>query len=150
MLKPSQTNGWASGNGAARDKPANANSGEIPGWLAVPLKHWKATLAASLVCALVAWVVGMQLRQPLWRSQGVLIYTPLPIAEDQNGVYTPPTPQTVIALVKSPNHLEALRTEFNLSVPVRFLEAQFRVTQPLNTQTIEITFDWPEPETGAA
>jgi hypothetical protein len=149
MLNP-RPNGWTPANGATRPGTGKPNSPEPPRFLTVPLKYWRVTLAITLVCATLAWLLGLGLRQPLWRSQGVLIYTPLPIPEDQKGVYTPPTPQTVIALVKCPNHLEALRSEFGLGVPVRVLDAQFRVTQPPSTQTIEIMFDWPEPETGAA
>jgi hypothetical protein len=117
--------------------------------LAAPLRHWKVALAVILVSGALAWVVGLSFRQVLWRTQGVLIYAPLPLPASQKGAYSPPSPQTLIALVKSPKNLETLRSELGLAVPARVLDEQIRVNQPRNADLIEVSLDWAEPEMGA-
>lgn len=125
-------------------------AGDGTGALAAFRRRWKLVLVATLLGGALAWGVGTFCQQVLWRSQGVLVYTPLPVPETQKGVYTAPTAQTLLALVKSPRNLQAVRSEFEIAAPPQVLDELIRVTQPRNAELIEIALDWPEPGQGAA
>jgi hypothetical protein len=122
-----------------------------PSWLRLFLgRRWKAVLVAALASAALAWVAGLQFGQDFWRSEGILVYTTLPVRDLDKGLYVPPSAQTMLALIKSPGNLESLRKEFGLALPLRVLEERIKVTQPHNTEMIQITLDWPDPKDGAA
>lgn len=112
--------------------------------------HWRSAvcpLAVGLVMAImISWFYGKH----SWESSGTMLYTPLPFSEGQKGLYTPPDLPTLVALVKSPNVLTELCKEYNLTIPTSTLDKLFKVTAARNTQTINVSLSWAEPEKCAA
>jgi capsular polysaccharide biosynthesis protein len=114
------------------------------------LRRWRLLTVCAVISAILGYFVGQHFCLRAWRAEGTLLYTPFPIPDNLRGVYSPPSSQTLITLVKSPHNLEKLRQEFGLRVPIKTMDTQFKVTQPQNAEMISISLDWAEPGTGAA
>ena len=80
-------------------------------WLPLPL----AVGGAATVAA--AYTLSKQ----TWESSGVMIYSPLPVPEDQRGLFLQQELPTLVNIVRSPSVLDGLREEFQLDVPVQVM-----------------------------
>jgi hypothetical protein len=120
------------------------------GIVAILLRRWKLLAVCALFSAALGFVVGERFCLKTWQAEGTLLFSPYPVPDTLRGIYNPPSSQTLITLVKSPNNLEQLRHDFDLEVPVKVLDRQFKVTQPQNAEMVTVTLDWAEPNAGAA
>lgn len=94
----------------------------------------------------MALAMGALLGKKTWEASGTLLYTPLPVPENQKGLYTPPDMQTQVSLIKSTPVLTSLIEEFQLTVPTSLLDKLFKVVAPKSTQTVSISFQWAESD----
>lgn len=133
------------------DLDSNSDRSEaLPAFLSAPLRRWKITLFCFIFSATAAATVALTCSQKLWPVEGTIIYTPLSLGGLSHGDYTPPSPQTLISLVKSPQRLEQVARDLNLPVSVRTLERSLKVNQQANVDAVRLSVDWPDPEAGRA
>lgn len=107
-------------------------------------RKWVAATFGAALCVGIA-LAALQGKKT-WEATGTLLCTPLPVAEAQKGLYTPPDMATLVSLVKSPPVLSGLLEEFQLPVPASVLEKIFKVTAPRTTQTVSVSLQWAEGE----
>lgn len=100
------------------------------------------------LAAVLGWVAARSYGQHFWQIDSAMIYTPLPIPEEVRADYEPPTPQTLITLVKSPHCLNTVVTDLNLPVSPRTLDKNLKVTKPYNADAFSLTLEWPDPNVG--
>ena len=117
-------------------------------WWSAPVQWWKLTLVGVAVSAVAAWTTASQYGQNFWQIEGTLIHTPLPCAEPLGATYTPPSPQTLITLVKSPRSLESVTRELHLPVPPKAVDRCLKVVKPYNADSVSLVLEWPDPEVG--
>jgi uncharacterized protein involved in exopolysaccharide biosynthesis len=118
--------------------------------LAAVLRNWMWLPLPLAVGGAATVAAAYTLSKQTWESSGVMIYSPLPVPEDQRGLFLQQELPTLVNLVRSPSVLDGLREEFQLDVPVQMLEKAFKVTSQRNTQTISVSVQWAEPTTSAA
>lgn len=147
MTHPDHANGAATLEHLMHSDPETSGG---PGIVGILLNRWKLLTVAAILSGVVGFLVGERFCLKTWQAEGTLLYSPYPVPDTLRGVYTPPSSQTLITLVKSPTNLEKLRKEFELEVPIKSLDKLFKVTQPQNAEMMTVTLDWAEPETGAA
>ncbi|VTU01967.1 ---NA--- : ATPase involved in chromosome partitioning OS=Sphaerochaeta pleomorpha (strain ATCC BAA-1885 / DSM 22778 / Grapes) GN=SpiGrapes_2247 PE=4 SV=1: Wzz [Gemmataceae bacterium] len=120
----------------------------VPEYLWAPLRRWKLTLLCVAASALAAGAAAARFSQHLWPVETTIVYTPLALGG--HGDYTPPSPQTLISLVKSQQRLEKVARELDLPVPARTLDRAVKVTQQPNVDAVRLSIDWPDPDAGRA
>lgn len=113
-----------------------------------PLRRWPLTLAGLLVSVAAGAGVAHLYGQKLWQVEGTIIYTPLPIAESHRADYTPPSPKTLLALVRSPQRLEGVVQELGLPVSARSLDGRVKTTPHATADAVTLTLDWHDPAVG--
>ena len=121
-----------------------------PTWLEALTRNRRLLAAGVLASAALAGLAVLFLGQDLWQAEGSLLYRPAELPGYQRHIYSPPSANTVVALVKLPEHLEALVTEFNLAMTPQALGRQFQLSKAPGTEIISVALDWPEPAKGAA
>lgn len=129
---------------------SNSKEAVLPAYLAAPIRRWKLTLSCFLLSAIVAAGVALFGSQKLWPVEGTIIYTPVSVGVLSQGDYTPPSPQTLISLVKSTQRLEKVVRDLDLPVSARTLERALKVNQQANVDAVRLSIEWPDPETGRA
>jgi Mrp family chromosome partitioning ATPase len=118
--------------------------------LRAPLRHWQLTLAGAGFSAAIAVIVGLTFSAKSWRAEGVLVYTQVPLTEARRGSYSPQKLETLIALIKSTSDLETLRQEFDLPMTVEVLNKMLKVEQATRAESVAVSVEWGDRETGAA
>lgn len=116
----------------------------------IPLRRWRLTLGCVLVSAVVAFVIGEIFSKPNWKAEGTLLYTGLPMSEEQRKLYNQPKLESLMELVKSENVLEKLGKEFDLAIPTSTLKRIFKVERTNESETISVALEWQEADRGAA
>jgi Mrp family chromosome partitioning ATPase len=122
----------------------------LPEPLLAPIKRWRLTLACLMVSAVAAAGVAAMYGQKLWLVEGTVVYTPLPIGDAGRGDYTPPSPQTMISLIKSPQRLERVVADLGLPTTGRVLDRSLKVNQQPNVDAVRLSLEWPDPHAGRA
>ncbi len=123
-------------------------SASMSEWWAAPVTGWKLTLVGAAASAVAAWAMATQYGQNFWQVEGTLIHTPLPGGEHLGAIYVPPSPQTLITLVKSPRSLEAVARELELPVSPRTVDRCLKVVKPYNADSVSLVLEWPDPDAG--
>lgn len=118
--------------------------------LRAPLRHWQLTLAGVVVSAAVAVLVGLAFSAKSWKAKGVLVYTQVPLTEARRGSYSPQKLETLIALITSDSDLETLRQEFDLPLTVEALNKMIKVEQATRAESVSVSVEWGDRDTGAA
>jgi Mrp family chromosome partitioning ATPase len=133
----------------AAPRPApHADPVLVPEFLWAPLRLWKLTLLCVAASALAAGAAAARFSQHLWPVETTIVYTPLALGGHAD--YTPPSPQTLISLVKSQQRLEKVARELDLPVPARTLDRAVKVTQQPNVDAVRLSIDWPDADAGRA
>src|SRR5262245_28169501 len=127
-----------------------APPGRLAKALRVPLRRWKLSLACAVLSGVVAAAVGLLYSQKFYRAEGVLLYTPLPLPESLKNVYNPQKMESLISIIKSTRNLETLISEFELGLTPEVLSKKIVVAQVPRTETVSITLDWGDQDTGEA
>ena len=110
--------------------------------LSAARNHWLLLiLGVSASCA-AAYQGSKVLGKQTWESSCTILYTSLPIAEADRGLFTPPDLKTITSLVNSPGTLNTLRDEFQLDIPVKVIDKNLTVVVPNGTKMINLTFKW--------
>lgn len=134
---------------APHDPAAVARPAGPPPWTA-PLRRWPVTLVCCALAAAAAYGVAKAYGQNHWQVEGTLVHTPVPVAEELRGDYSPPSPQTLVSLAKSPAALEEVTRELQLPVSAQALDRCLRVNKPVNADAVSLVLEWPDPEAGCA
>src|SRR3954467_10049268 len=103
------------------DPNTAVRSAESPYWTA-PLRRWPVTLVCCALAAAAAYGVAKAYGQNHWQVEGTLVHTPVPVAEELRGDYSPPSPQTLVSLAKSPAALEQVTQDLKLPVSAQALD----------------------------
>lgn len=120
----------------------------VPDYLWAPLRRWKLTLLCAAAAAVAAGAAAARFSQQLWPVETTIVYTPLALGGHTD--YAPPSPQTLISLVKSQQRLEKVARELELSVSARVLDRAVKVNQQPNVDAVRLAIDWPDPDAGRA
>ena len=120
-----------------------------PSYLQVLIEHckkrWKLLIVWLGLSVIVAYYMVQTYGKPLWRAEGSLYYSP----NYNNRLYTPPNIQSVIALIKSPDILEKVRTEKRINATADQMQARLNINVQRQSEFISIQFDWPDKEEAA-
>jgi Mrp family chromosome partitioning ATPase len=129
--------------------PEDGSEHRIPEYLFAPVRRWRLTLVCLALSALVAVGIAYRYGQKVWQVEGTIIYTPLSLGGGTSD-YTPPSPQTLISLVKSPQRLQKVVDELQLPVPARTLERSLKANQQANVDAVRLSLEWSDPDVGRA
>lgn len=114
-------------------------------------RRWKALfLGLAGVFALAVLVTLLGTRRN-WEATAILLYTPLPVPQDFQGLYQPPEMSSAQSLAVSRAVLEKLKTDFELPVPLKTLRKLIRVEPAFGSENmLEISLQWGNPKEAAA
>jgi len=109
-------------------------------------RWWLAALGWLVMTGLLALVVSALYTRRDWQAKATLLYTSLPMPEQQKELYAAPELKTLVALITSPGNLDAVCQKAGLSAPAKVLEKSLSVTAPPGTRLVHLTFTWQEGE----
>ncbi|MFO0935878.1 MAG: hypothetical protein U0798_05085 [Gemmataceae bacterium] len=111
-------------------------------------RQWKLAIVPLLIGMTVSLACAWTFGKRLWESTGTMLYTPLPLPDGQKGLYTSPDFTTLTSLIKSRDNLKEICEEFDLSMPTTTLDKLFKITTTRNIQTVSVSLQWRDAETG--
>src|SRR5439155_20439679 len=114
------------------------------------VRHYKLLAACAVASLLLAWGVGRLFGKPVYLTEAVLLYQPVPLTAEQQIIYaTPPSVGTLAGWLKDPQFLGGVLQESGLAIPpAQFAEQLLKVDQPMGTEVITVSLKWSDQDGG--
>jgi hypothetical protein len=101
-------------------------------------KRWRLLVFWLVLTTAVAVFVLVNFAQPMWKAEGTLIYQP----DFHKKLYTPPNIQTILAMAKSGEVIDAVVKEKNLT-NAGDVQSKLNIAIIKQSEIITVAFEWP-------
>jgi uncharacterized protein involved in exopolysaccharide biosynthesis len=114
------------------------------------LGHWRLLLVSAVIFGGLAYAAAQRYSVRTWQARCAVLYAPNSPARLTRASYAPPATPSVISLLKCRANLEALSDEFQLINGADQLERAIKVNVTPNSDVIDVSCDWGDPQVAAA
>ncbi|MBC8290133.1 MAG: hypothetical protein H8E37_07430, partial [Planctomycetes bacterium] len=112
------------------------------------MRLWLYFLIVFALAGMIASTVANQNDRKTYTIEGTLVYNPIPISAQAEGLYRPPDLKTMVSFAKAPETLQRMTDDLELGVPVPILAMMLEVFDPKMRQGILCQLSWEDPEEG--
>lgn len=112
------------------------------------MRLWLYFLIVFALAGMIASTVANQNDKKTYTVEGTLVYNPIPMPAQAEGLYRPPDLKTMVSFSKAPETLQKVTDELELGVPVPVLAMMLEVIDPKMRQGIVCQLKWEDPEQG--
>lgn len=112
------------------------------------MRLWLYFLIVFALAGMIASTVANQNDKKTYTVEGTLLYNPIPMPAQAEGLYRPPDLKTMVSFAKAPETLQKVTDELELGVPVPVLAMMLEVIDPKMRQGIVCQLKWEDPEQG--
>lgn len=112
------------------------------------MRLWLYFLVVFGLAGMIASAAAKKNDKQTYTIEGTLVYNPIPISAEAEGLYTAPDLKTMVSFAKSPETLQKVVDDLKLGAPVPLLAAMLEVIDPKSRQTIVCRMSWEDPEEG--
>ena len=119
--------------------------------LAFALRRWFVMIPIVLITVGVVYGADKLLTHQSWHFTATMLYTPLPISQEDKTLFQPLNIDSFVQIAYSPEVLDELRRDFKLNdVPRRLLEVLEEIEANKQTRTLSFKFSWGDEKDGLA
>jgi hypothetical protein len=112
------------------------------------MRLWLYFLIVFALAGMIASSVANQNDKKTYTIEGTLVYNPIPISAQAEGLYQPPDLKTMVSFAKAPETIQQVTDELELGVPVPILAEMLNVIDPKMRQSIVCQLSWEDPAEG--
>ena len=112
------------------------------------MRLWLYFLIVFGLAGMIASAAAKKNDEQTYTIEGTLVYNPIPISAEAEGLYTAPDLKTMVSFAKSPETLQQVADELAPGTPIPLLAAMLEVIDPKTRQNIVCRLSWEDPQQG--
>ena len=112
------------------------------------LRFWWAFVMVPGIAIGTASVVASAVASTSWTFKSTILYTPIPVGDAAEKLYSPPDLKTMATMITSPVVIQRVCEDLDLPIPPKALASLITIEEPKSMQRIGLELGWDDPDLG--